>query len=55
MPQLSPPTEFVRAPFLAAMDELRAEGRGQPDDGTMLGWEMRGWSDRWAEPAGFRA
>ncbi len=55
MPLLSPPTEFVRDSFLVAMDELQAEGRGQPGDGTMLGWEMRAWSDHWREPAGFRA
>ena len=35
------------------MDELRVEGRGGPDDQTMMGREIRQWSGRWESPEGF--
>ncbi len=55
MPTLSLPVLTVHESFLVAMDELRAEGRGGPDDDTMVGREMREWSSRWGTPEGFAA
>ncbi len=53
MPELSLPTASVRASFLAAMREFRAEGRGGPADDTMVGREIREWAGRWDTAAGF--
>jgi predicted acetyltransferase len=53
MALLSRPTMRVHASFLVAMDEFKAEGRGQDDDMSMLGREIRKWSGRWADPEGF--
>jgi predicted acetyltransferase len=52
---LSLPTSDVRESFLVAIDELRAEGRGGPDDQTMMGREIREWSGRWESPDGLAA
>ena len=41
MPNLQLPTSDVRESFLAAMAEFAAEGRGAPDDHTMIGHEIR--------------
>jgi predicted acetyltransferase len=49
MPQLLPPTTGVHASFLTAMKEFQAEGRGGPDDTSMLGREIRQNADRWAD------
>lgn len=54
-PRLGPPSTEVHASFLAAMAEFRAEGRGTPDDASMLGREIAQWGGRWAEPAQFAA
>jgi len=53
MPRLVAPTTSVHRSFLAAMAELQAEGRGAPDDSTMIGWELRTFGATWHEPAGF--
>jgi predicted acetyltransferase len=53
MPTLEPPTVHVRQSFLAAMDEFRAEGRGAPDDETMIGSELRDFGPTWGAEEGF--
>ncbi|WP_345434791.1 GNAT family N-acetyltransferase [Actinoallomurus vinaceus] len=53
MPILVAPTERVHASFLAAMAEFRAEGRGAPDDASMVGREIREFGGGWEAPAEF--
>jgi predicted acetyltransferase len=53
MPDLVAPTSRVRVSFIAAMDELRAEGRGAPDDNSMVGSEIRDYGAGWADPEFF--
>jgi predicted acetyltransferase len=53
MPSLTRPTSRVHASFLAAMSEFAAEGRGAPDDDTMIGQEISRYAGRWADPAAF--
>jgi predicted acetyltransferase len=54
MPELILPDGRVHQSFLTAMKEFQAEGRGGPgDDHSMLGREIRLWSDRWDDPAVF--
>ncbi|GAA3265174.1 GNAT family N-acetyltransferase [Dactylosporangium vinaceum] len=53
MPELSPPVERVHESFLAAMAEFRAEGRGVPDDNSMIGHDLRTYGDTWADPDTF--
>jgi predicted acetyltransferase len=53
MPDLVAPTSGVRVSFIAAMDELRAEGRGAPDDNSMVGSEIRDYGAGWADPEFF--
>jgi predicted acetyltransferase len=53
--RLRAPTTDVHASFLEAMAELAAEGRGGPDDASMIGAEMRAFADTWGSPAGFAA
>jgi predicted acetyltransferase len=55
MPQLQPPSSDVAGSFRAAMAEFVAEGRGAPDDETMVGWEIRTFGAAWADPAAFAA
>jgi predicted acetyltransferase len=43
----------VRDSFLAAMREFAGEGRGAPDDSSMIGTELRQFSAIWGDPAGF--
>lgn len=49
MPDLVAPTSRVRASFIDAMDEFRHEGRGAPEDNSMVGREISvyglGWTD----------
>ncbi|MBO4209274.1 GNAT family N-acetyltransferase [Micromonospora echinofusca] len=52
-PTLVPPTPQVHASFLAAMAEFRAEGRGDRQDHTMVGREIREHCATWHTPAGF--
>ena len=53
MPRLIAPTTDVRASFVEAMDEFRAEGRGGPDDTSNIGFHMREFGAAWHEPAVF--
>lgn len=53
MPILVPPTVDVHRSFLAAMAELRAEGRGAAGDATMIGDELRSWAARCESPEVF--
>lgn len=53
MPELIPPDTRVHASFLAAMAEFQAEGRGAPDDDSMIGREIREYASQWAAPAEF--
>lgn len=54
MAELSLPTDRVRRSFLAAMDEFRTEGRGDPSDATMIGGEIREFGESWTTgPAAF--
>lgn len=55
MPELTAPTERVHDSFLAAMAEFRTEGRGDPADASMIGFEIREFGRRFALPAGFVA
>jgi predicted acetyltransferase len=53
MPELTDPATHVHASFLAAQDEFRAEGRGGPDDHSMIGGEIQQYGDKWASPEVF--
>ncbi|HEY0699988.1 MAG TPA: GNAT family N-acetyltransferase [Micromonospora sp.] len=53
MPTLTAPTVRVRTSFLVAMAEFRAEGRGDRQDHTMVGAEIRRHGASWHTPAGF--
>ena len=55
MPELSAPTVAVARSFLSAMGEFGAEGRGGPDDDSMIGREISQWQGRWDTPEGFAA
>lgn len=52
-PSLSRPNALVHDSFLTGMAEFRAEGRGAPDDDSVLGQQIRCHSDRWTSTAGF--
>jgi len=51
--ELALPTGTVRESFLVAMDEFLAEGRGGPDDVSMVGHELRGYGPTWGAEEGF--
>ncbi len=55
MPELIAPTVRVHASFVEAMEEFAAEGRGAPDDNSMVGRDLRLWRDRWGDPEVFAA
>lgn len=55
MPELVTPTPDVRASFLQAMAEFRAEGRGGSTDDSMIGREHREYAATWDTPDGFAA
>ena len=55
MPELLPPDTAVHASFLDAMREFQSEGRGAPDDSSMVGAEIRQYAGRWDDPAVFAA
>jgi predicted acetyltransferase len=55
MPRLVPPTVSVHSSFLAAMAEFQAEGRGGPDDATVIGHDHRAYGHTWHTEAGFAA
>jgi predicted acetyltransferase len=52
---LVPPTPNLRESFLSAMAEFTAEGRGTPEDHSMIGSDLRRWGDTWHSRAGFAA
>lgn len=54
-PELLPPTTAVRVSFLTAMAEFQSEGRGAPDDDSVLGRHLRGYAATWTSPDGFAA
>jgi predicted acetyltransferase len=47
MPELVVPTMQVHASFVAAMEELRAQGHGGPADQSTPGRELRAYGSRW--------
>jgi predicted acetyltransferase len=53
MPGFREPTTDVRESFRTAMAEFEAEGRGGPDDDSMIGNEIRTYAAVWPDPAGF--
>jgi predicted acetyltransferase len=53
VPALITPTARVRASFIAAMEEFKAEARGTSDDHSGLGQEIRTFGPNWREPAAF--
>jgi len=55
MPTLRRPTPDVRESFLAAMEEFRAEGRGEAWDDSVLGDDLRKFGNNWSSPDGFEA
>jgi predicted acetyltransferase len=55
MPELAAPDVRFQESFLQAMTELAAEGRGAPDDDSMIGHEIRTYGKVWADPAEFKA
>lgn len=53
MPELVPPTTAVHASFLQGMAEFAREGRGGPDDFTMIGEEIRDNAGTWHDAHAF--
>ena len=53
MPRLELPGSHVHTSFLAAMAEFRAEGRGAAGDHSMIGGEIRTFSETWDTREGF--
>ena len=55
MPALLPPDVRFRPSFAAAMEEFRAEGRGDPDDRSIVGRHLRDHGTDWADEDTFGA
>lgn len=55
MPELVLPGEAVQESFRKAMAEFRAEGRGDENDMSMIGNELRGFAATWDSRVGFAA
>lgn len=54
MAHFQQPDVNVHESFLTGMAEFQAEGRGgDADNDSMVGYEIRMWSDRWHDPAAF--
>ncbi|HEV2637296.1 MAG TPA: GNAT family N-acetyltransferase [Actinocrinis sp.] len=53
MAKLELPDVHVHKSFLAAMAEFQTEGRGAEDDLSMVGGEIRQFSETWHTPEGF--
>jgi predicted acetyltransferase len=49
MPLLVEPDVRFHASFLRAMAGFAAEGRGGPDDYSMIGQDLREWGPRWGD------
>lgn len=54
-PELTAPDARLHASYLDAMAEFAAEGRGVPEDTSMIGRDLRTWSAIWQTPQGFAA
>ena len=54
-PLLVEPDVRFHESFLHAMAGFVAEGRGGKDDESMIGRDLRGWGQRWADPQEFAA
>ena len=55
MAELVDPHVRYRESFGEAMDEFRAEGRGGPDDPTVIGWYVREHPEAWLDDGAFGA
>jgi predicted acetyltransferase len=55
VPTLQLPTTDLQESFLAGVAEFVAEGRGGPDDDSMLGHWIHTYSSSWQTAAGFSA
>ena len=55
MPTLTVPDVRYHHSFLDAMAGFAAEGRGGPDDHSMIGRDLRRWSPGWEDPGVFAA
>jgi predicted acetyltransferase len=55
MPALVAPDARFRRSFAAAMEEFRLEGRGGPDDRSIIGRHLRDHRDAWLEVHAFPA
>jgi predicted acetyltransferase len=55
VPELARPHLRFQESFLEAMAEFVAEGRGAPDDLSMVGYELRTYSGTWADRERFAA
>lgn len=53
VPKLVSPTIAVHESFLAAVAEFAAEGRGTPEDNSMLGRDMLRYGAHWKDPEVF--
>ncbi|MGK5640210.1 GNAT family N-acetyltransferase [Streptomyces sp. URMC 126] len=53
MPRLIKPDVRVHASFVEAMAEFRAEGRGVPEDESMVGRDILRFHPRWRDPEVF--
>jgi predicted acetyltransferase len=53
MPLLVEPDVRFHASFLRAMAGFAAEGRGGPDDYSMIGQDLRQWGPRWGDESVF--
>lgn len=53
MPHLAAPSTDVADSFREAMIEFMAEGRGAPDDESMVGWEIRAFAPTWSDDVAF--
>lgn len=47
------PQPELQSSFLEAMEEFAAEGRGGPDDDSMIGYELRTYGPVWSSVEGF--
>ncbi len=55
MPGLQVPDVRFHESFLGAMSGFVAEGRGAPEDLSMIGQDLRAWGSRWHDPDVFAA
>ncbi|MFP8961435.1 GNAT family N-acetyltransferase [Streptomyces nanhaiensis] len=55
MPELILPDPRAHASFLEAMKEFEAEGRGGPEDNSMVGRDILRYGGRWHDPEFFAA